>query len=422
MTPTPATTIDAAAHPDAPAWTCPCCALLCADFASPDQAAARCSRARDRLAGLASVSDAPTTATARIEDREAPITQAITHAAQWLATWRQPLFAGLGTDVAGARALYRLAARTGAILDHADGDALFHGLRAIQDRGQYIATLGEVASRAHTIVFVGTDGVARHPRLFERFGLNHAATPCRKLVFLGSVPPASLITRASVQHLPGSGDLPADVQQLAAWVSRKPASRPAVADAALATLADELLASPYAVLVWEGGALPRHGAMIVERLNGIVGMLNQTTRAATFGLGGSDGAASVNQTVTWLSGLPLRTRVSAQGLEHDPHRFATARLLADGAVDGVLWVHGFDATRVPPHTDLPRIVLGPQAMAATLDARDVFIPIATPGLHAGAHLFRTDGPVMLHLEAAEARYMTVAQVATDLLRALDSTT
>ena len=147
-------------------------------------------------------------------------------------------------------------------------------------------------------------------------------------------------------------------------------------------------------------------------------------------------------------GLPLRTRVSACGLEHDPQRFGTNRLLADGAVDGVLWVQSFDPTRVPPTTTLPRIVLGPLAMSAKLEADDIFIPVATPGLHADAHLFRTDGPVLLRLHAAcdqtpQAHVvrappralsapsqlpggadglMTVAQVATELLRVLESAT
>ena len=69
---------------------------------------------------------------------------AIGAAARRLAASRQPLFGGLGTDVAGARALYPLACRSGAICDPAAGDALFHGLRALQDRGGFTTTLAEV--------------------------------------------------------------------------------------------------------------------------------------------------------------------------------------------------------------------------------------------------------------------------------------
>jgi formylmethanofuran dehydrogenase subunit B len=50
----------------------------------------------------------------------------------------------------------------------------------------------------------------------------------------------------------------------------------------------------------------------------------------------------------------------------------------------------------------PRIVLGPPAMAPALAASpgDIFIPVATPGLNAAGHLFRTDGIVVVPLEAA----------------------
>jgi formylmethanofuran dehydrogenase subunit B len=393
-----------------PIWTCPFCALLCDGLASPADAAARCPRARAAVDALGA---APA-------DAAVDPAAAIAKAAALLATWRQPLFGGMGTDVAGARALYRLAARTGAIVDHADGDLLMRGLRAVQDRGQYIATLGELRARCHTLVCVGTTGVARYPRFFERIGLGRDGGPCVKLVFLGVPPPAGLPAGVAVQHLPGSGDLLADAQQLSAWVARKPAARPVAADAALAALADELLASPYAVLLWEGGALPAQGELVVEALNRTVGTLNLSTRAATFGLGGSDGAASVNQAFTWLGGLPLRTRISHAGMQHEPHRHATARLLADGAVDGLLWVASFDPARLPPATPLPRIVLGPRAMAGRLDPRDLFIPVATPGLNSDAHLFRTDGPVLLPLAAARSDgLLTVAQVAAALLQAME---
>ena len=75
------------------------------------------------------------------------------------------------------------------------------------------------------------------------------------------------------------------------------------------------------------------------------------------------------------------------------------------AVDGILWVMSFDPERLPPPTDLPRIVLGPPAMQPRLreaGALDdcVFIPVATPGLNAAGHLFRTDGSIVLPLVAA----------------------
>jgi formylmethanofuran dehydrogenase subunit B len=358
---------------------------------------------------------------ASIDGQAATLDAALAAAAQRLARWRQPLLGGLGTDVAGARALYRLAARTDAIADHADGAVLMHGVRAVQDRGQYIATLAEVRSRADLIVCVGTPAVARFPEFFRRIGLSDADSPCRGLFFVAAEVPASVPPMLAAQHIAGSGDLFADVQQLAALVAGQ---RVQHGDPALAALAQQLRGARYAVLVWEGSALPAEGALIVEMLNRIVATLNKTTRAATFGLGGSDGAFSVNQTFTWLSGLPLRTRISSAGLQHEPRLFDARQLLDQHAVDGLLWVASFNPERVPPATTLPRIVLGPPAMAPLLHdaAHDcIFIAVATPGLNAAGHLFRTDGPVVLPVVAARDDGLPgVAAVVTRLCELLEA--
>lgn len=373
-------------------WTCPFCSLLCEGDA-PEVGGA-CSRAGAMRAAHAQAAFA---SGPLVDGIPATLDMALADAATRLSSWRQPLFGGLGTDIAGSRALYRLAARTGAICDHADGATLMHGVRAMQDRGQYIATIGEVRSRADLIVFVGTDGVARYPELLARLGLGEAGSPCRLAVFIGAEVPAAWPSNVPQRRIAGSGDVFSDVQQLAALVAKQ---RVRDADPALTALAAELHAATYAVLAWEGAALPDEGALIVEALNRTVGTLNKKTRAATFGLGGSDGAFSANQTFAWLSGLPLRTRVSAQALVHEPQLFDAQRLMDDHAVDGLFWLSTFDPGRVPPTTAMPRIVLGPPAMSNAL--RDasmlhgcIFIPVATPGLNAAGHLFRTDGPVVL---------------------------
>jgi formylmethanofuran dehydrogenase subunit B len=140
-------------------WTCPFCSLLCESFALERAGNALvlrgtdCPRAR---AGLAAHfgREAPV---AWIDGVAVPPEDAIAEAAQRLAHWRQPLFGGLGTDLAGARALFRLAADTGAVCDHADGDAQMHGLRALQDRGQFHTTLAEIRARADLVVCAGPD-------------------------------------------------------------------------------------------------------------------------------------------------------------------------------------------------------------------------------------------------------------------------
>ncbi|WP_222622800.1 formylmethanofuran dehydrogenase [Ramlibacter cellulosilyticus] len=397
-------------------WTCPFCSLHCDGLALEGAPAALmlngtdCPRARAGLDAHRS-RDAPS---ACIDGSAVAPEAAEAEAARRLALWRQPLFGGLGTDLAGARALYRLAARTCAICDHAEGDALSLGLRALQDRGQCHTTLAEVRARADLVVCVGTTAVALYPEFFRRAGLDRPDTPCRRLVFLGVEPPAGW----KGQHVAGSGDLFTDLQQLAALVATAPCRD---ADPALADLALALREARYAVLVWESGALPPHGALLLERMQRIVTTLNRGTRAATFALGGSHGAATLQQVFTWLSGLPLRTRPGPDGGEYDPLRFAGGRLLADRAVDGLLWVWSWGPDGLPPATDLPRIVVGPPAMGPRVRDRNcIFLPVATPGVNAAGHLFRTDGVVVPLVAARDDALPGVAQVAARLLHALES--
>ena len=381
---------------EAVAWTCPFCPLLCDEFALAGDPlvlqGSDCSRA---AAALRAHARAPAVAT--IDGRAVAADEAVAEAARRLARWRQPLFGGLGTDVAGARALYRLAERSGAICDHADGAALMHGLRALQDRGQYTTTLAEVRARADLVACLHTPATPRHPEVFRRFGLLDAGGRPRQVVFLGAAAEADFPPPVTVEALAGSGDAFDDLRQLGALVAGQRVRAP---HDDLVRLAARLQAARYAVLVWEPGLLPAAGALWAEALNRLVATLNLRTRAASFALGGGDGAGTVNQVFTWLSGLPLRSRAGPDGLVHEPVRFDAQRLLADGAVDGLLWISSFDAARLPPPGP-PRIVLGPPAMGPRLDARDcVFLPVATPGLNAPGHLFRTDGVVLVPLAAA----------------------
>jgi formylmethanofuran dehydrogenase subunit B len=409
------TELSAAASVAGKVWTCPFCPLACdhlgvgcgsgtEPLVLQGDACARASRA------LAQFASAPPDASAQVDGQPCDLTAAVKAAAQLLAASRQPLFAGLGTDVAGARALYPLACATGAICDAAAGEALIHGLRALQDRGQFTTTLAEVRTRADLIVFVGGLPTDLAPLIGLRCGIGEPQVARRQVVVLGPAPgdDATLADWAaaggvSVDSVPLSGDLFDTLALLATLVLAPGARPPPAASPALQALAQQLQVARYAVLVGAPASLPAQGALIVEAVHQVVGSLNRSTRAAALWVGGGDGAATVNQVFTWLSGLPLRSRAGPLGLEHEPLLFDTARLLADDAVDALLWVASFDAQAWPPANRLPMVVLGHPALAAVVGARGrlptVFIPVSAPGIGRAGHVFRTDGTVLMPLDA-----------------------
>lgn len=401
-------------------WTCPFCPLAC-DHLGVDSTSAglrlhggHCPRAESALSRFDGAPARPS-----VDGQATTLDAALQAAATRLRASRLPLFAGLGTDVDGARALYPLACATGAITDSAGGEPLIQGLRALQDRGQFTTTLAEVRTRADLIVFVGGLPTAMAPLIGARCGIGDNQVAQRHVVVLGGSDEdaATLAGWAgpgvSVETIALSGDLFDTLAMLAALVAQRrlPAAPPA-----LVALVQRLHAARYGVLVAAPPRLPAQAALAIEAVHRIVDQLNRKTRAAALWIGGGNGAATANQVFAWLSGLPVRSRAGPHGLEHDPYAFDANRLLNGDAVDALLWVSSFDADAAPPATTLPLVVLGhPKQAAACQRAGAVFIPVSTPGIGSSGHVFRTDGTVLMPLHAVRRDSLpTVADVARRL--------
>lgn len=384
---------------DTAPWTCPFCALLCDDLAvrarpgggALEVVGTGCARAQSAIRFFPAT---PMPATPSVDGQPATFDAAVAAAVRLLAASRQPLFSGLGTDVAGARALYPLACETRAICDPEGGRALMHLQRTLQDHGGFTTTLAEVRTRADLVVFLGGVPLQAAPRLWERCGLDGGEVAGRQIVVLGD---GGLDVPARAELIPLEGDLFDTIALLGALVAGR--SLAVAPPPGLAALAARLRAARYAAFVGALADLPPQGALVVEGLHRAIGQLNQHTRAAVLWVGGGAGTGTVNPAFTWLSGLPLPSRVAPIGLEHEPLLFDTAHLLAGRAVDALLWVSSFGTP--PPDTPLPRIVLGPPALAAQVAAPGtVFMPVTTPGIGAAGHLFRADARVVLPLFAA----------------------
>jgi formylmethanofuran dehydrogenase subunit B len=380
---------------------CPFCALACDDLAveaagdvlrvvNTDCPIARHEFARPIPAVGSLVDGAPAT-----------LDEALARAAALLAGSRLPLFAGLGTDVAGMRAVLALAERTGGIVDHWATRGLMANLRAMQDGGWVTTTLAEVRNRADLVLFVGTDGRTTAPRFVERC-LAPAATLfgplARNLVYLGEGLEAPAGIGAVVVHIPCPPErLPEAVAVLRALVAghKIDAGTPPGLDlAALAELAERLRAARYPVIVWAAHELPgRHPDLAVGSLAALTRELNATGRAAGLPLAGPDNVIGCNQVCGWQAGVPLRTSFAAGVPDHDPRRWSSERLLAAGGVDRLVWIASLRDVP-PPAADVPTVALVRPGNVLP-QAAEVVIPVGAPGLdHEGA-VYRTDGVVSL---------------------------
>ncbi len=392
--------------------------MLCDDITlapTADRRLAAPSTACPRLkASLASYDPQDANRKPAIDGQDTDLASALSHAAAILSNAHRPLFGALATDVAGARALYELAAQSGAILDHLHGDTLADSNRALQDRGSFFTTLAEVRSRADLVVVFACEPSRRYPRFYERaIGEGRDVN----IVFVGCDVDAAADTRA--ESIVRDAD-PFDT--LALWSAHVEGGRP-VSIPELVALTERIVKAQYTAFIYEPSALPaKHAALAIEALQRIVKAINRTARAGTLALTGDDGATSVNQTITWLSGFPLRTRVAyGLPLDHDAHRYRTETLLRGNEIDALLWVSSFAPEPLPDSLgdDVPAIILGhPSTQVSARKGPTVFIPVATPGIDSGGHLFRVDTSVVAQLAAArDIALPTVASIASQLARA-----
>ena len=393
--------------------TCPFCGLLCDDVtvSAPDGGtvsvtARGCDPSR---AGFARQS-APGQDAPLIKGSPATLEQAAAAAAQMLRDAVQPLFGGLGTDVAGMRAAVELADLCGAVLDHANSSAKFRNLLAFQDRGAITTTLAEVRNRADLLVVVGTDVVSRFPRFFERIAapdgtLSGVSDRDRRAIFIGAQPPAGVPGRAEriecARHeLP---DILGTLAALTAGVRLDAGQAGSVPIARLRELAGAMQAARYGVLVWAAADLDfPHAELSVQAIQRMLAALSRTTRFSAVPLGGNEADLTADAVLLWQVGFPFRTRFAGTGPEYDPYLYDARRLLARREADALLWISSLSDLPVPPEAGAPQgpaLILLAGANAAAARRADVYIPVATPGIDHGGHIVRTDKVLTMHLGA-----------------------
>jgi formylmethanofuran dehydrogenase subunit B len=309
-----------------------------------------------------------------IDGAPVELSAATAAAARLLGDSRQPLIAGLGADVAGARAAAALAQRLGAVLDHMHSDALLRDLHVMRGAGMMLVVPSEARVRADMVLLVGPGVSVSSCQLSQYLLGSSNGAPERRIFWLcpdaDPGPPGKIAVIGR-----GLRELPALLAALRARVNGRPAGSGPVSMQVLDGLADALKAAKFGVAMWSAAKL---GALVIEMLCGLVDDLNATTRFSGLPVPAGDNAVGVQQVCGWTMGFPVRTGWGRSYPEHDPWQYRAARLVDSGEADCVLWISAYRAAVPEWSGDPPTIALAP-AGAKFLKAPRVHIAVGAPG-------------------------------------------
>jgi formylmethanofuran dehydrogenase subunit B len=256
---------------------------------------------------------------------------------------RLPVIAGLGTDIAGACAAIALAQRLGGVVDHMHAEVLLRDLDAMREAGMMATTPNEARLRADTLLVAGT-ALSDRPELAGPL-LARSAAPeqggsVKRRVFRLCPGKAKIAAGDAAVRTVGRNakELPVLLAALRARVAGRPIGRAPVPAKTLDALAADLQAAQFGVAVWSAADLD---ALAIEMLCGLVDDLNARTRFTGVALPAPDNAPGVLQACGWMAGFPMRTGFARSLVEHDPWRFAAARLIDSGEADCAVWISAY---------------------------------------------------------------------------------
>lgn len=283
-----------------------------------------------------------------IDGAPASLDQAAAEAARLLMSSRQPLFAGLGTDVDGARRAVALAERVGGVIEHMHSASILRDLDCLRETGVMLTTPGEARVRADVLLLVGDGLDEAWPALNERL-LSVPARPDRVDVqrrFVVLARNEWSERRGQPGHVEtvvfGKGaDFAANLAALRARVKGRPWTTSSdLALSRLDAIADVLREARFGVAIWSASDLD---ALEIEMVNGLVRDLNESTRFSSLPLAAADNGAGALAVCGWMTGFPMRTGFGSGAPTHDPWRFDAERLMRAGEVDCVVWISAFGA-------------------------------------------------------------------------------
>jgi formylmethanofuran dehydrogenase subunit B len=365
-----------------------------------------------------------------INGKPVTLQAACAEAARLLAASRFPLIAGLGTDMAGARAAIALARRLGAAVDHMHSAALLKNLEVMRDAGWMVTTPAEARLRADCLLLVGaglTSAWLELPQRLSAVAALEEKDASRRVVWLCPGGDAKALAKGANVEVVGRDevDLPILLAALRARVAGRPIGKTPLPQSAIDALAGNLQAARFGVAVWSASS--GIDALAIEMLCGLVKDLNAKTRFSGLPLPPGDNGAGVLEACGWTIGYPIRTGLRAgadaqhdaeHDAEHDPWRFDAPRLVDSGEADCVLWISAYRPV-VPPWTRNVRTIA-----LITPDARlrrpaQVQIAVGRPGVdHDSIEHMTSIGALGSIVAAAPSAAVSVTRAISDIAAAL----
>jgi len=349
--------------------------------------------------------------TATLDGKAIALGDAYRHAGKTLKEAAFPLVAGLGADVAGARAAILLAERLKGAFDHLASRETLADIDVKRSFGMFTTTANEVRLRGDCVVLIGPGLTRAWPGMLERLALTEPprrgaqAQQPRKVIWVGP-------EGDEANAIPGAKVIPASLQELsgvlAAWRARfggRPVALGAEKVALIDGLVETLRNARFGVFVWSASTLD---PLAIEMMQALVIELNATTRFTGVHIGGRSGASGVTQAAGWMTGFPPRTGFGRGYPEHDPWRFESSRLVDSGEADAALWISAFDGEKPAwSRADIPLITLAP---AQAAPPRGLFIKVGQPGVtHDAVLMSQETGGMTLRRASAPTDAPSVAQ-------------
>lgn len=316
---------------------------------------------------------------ARVDGKPVPVAQAAERAAQILSQARFPVVAGLGTDVAGARASIFLASRLRGAYDHMRSAQIFAGLDVTRQAGLMFTTPSEARLRADVFLFIGKDLLEVWPEMPARLApaeappLDLKSEP-RKLLWIA--PGRSSQTGGLPAETIDAQNIHTALGLVRACVAGKPVSCAPGLRRKLVPFAEALKNARFGVAVWSTASLD---GLAIEMLHGLLRDLNEKTRFSGLPLDGSSNAAGVVQASGWMTGLPVRTSFGRGFPEHDTWRFDACRLIESGEADAALWISAYEAEAPAWKRNAPLIALVSPETKFVREP-EVYVEVGRPGL------------------------------------------